>query len=577
MGRKTYCVANMKFTDVTALSDASVSAGDNRSIGSLALFQNETEVADYGTLELNQFVLDGTKEIMTERPEDIAFLSNTKSDSDCNFAENPQIVITFTETHTSAGITLYFGKYYPAEIGVTWYTLSGIKLESKIFYPDKETYFCKHQVQNYGKIVITFRRTRFPDMYARAQYILYGVELMWADDLVKSAKLREELDLTSATLAINTAEISILDENNDFDIGNEDGAWKSVQKIQEVSLKEYVNGTYKNVGTFFVDSMSFKDNEATFGLIDRIGLMDKYQYASERIFAKEKAGIILMEIFARAGITKYLISEDIFNIELSGYLPKQTCREALQMVCFMCGAVADDSRSDTISVYKPDRYVSAYIGTDRKLYGNSKVELDEYVSGVQIEYNRYVLDADVKEIFKEELPIGDTKVEFSEPYDPASLILSTGIIKAATTDYVIVTMTETAECVVSGKKYSANKLRYSRSVDRTEPGETENIKKFGTCTLYNPEQLAVIAEYLLNYYKLRKKVELRYLLVGERVGNWVNVRDMYGKTATTAIEFQEIDLAGGYLATASCRGYSIVVTANYYTGTELYSGGGVLL
>ena len=577
MGRKTYCVANMKFTDVTALSDASVSAPDNQSIGSLLLFQSETAVKDYGTLELNQFALDGTKEIMTEQPEDIAFLSNTKSGSDCSFTEQPQIVITFTETHTSAGITLYFGKHYPAEVEVTWYTLANTKIDSRVFYPDKETYFCKHQIQNYGKLAITFRSTRFPDMYARAQYILYGVELVWADDLVKSAKLREEIDLTSATLSINTAEISIVDENNDFDIGNEDGAWKSVQKIQEVTLQEYVDGTYKNAGTFFMDSMSFKDNEATFGLIDRIGLMDKYQYASERIFEKEKAGIILMEVFARAGITKYLISEDIFNIELSGYLPKQSCRAALQMVCFACGAVADDSRSDTVAVYKPDRYVSSYIGVDRKLYGNSKVELDEYVSGIQIEYNKYVLESDAKQIYKENLTTGDTKVEFSEPYDPTSISVSVGTIKAATTDYVIITMTEAAECVVTGKKYSANTLRYSHNADRIEPGETENIKKFGTCTLYNPEQLSIIADSLLNYYKLRKKVEIRYLLEGEKVGNWVNVRDMYGKTATTAIETQEIDLAGGYLATATCRGYSIVVSANYYTGTELYSGGGVLL
>lgn len=576
MSRKTYCVANMKFTDVTALSDASVSAPDNQRIGNLLLFQNETEVKDYGTLELNQFVLDGTKEIMTQ-PEDIAFLSGTKSGSDCSFTERPQIVITFTEAHTSAGITLYFGKHYPAEIGVAWYTLSGVKLDSKIFYPDKETYFCKHQVEHYGKIVITFRCTRFPDMYARMQYILYGVELVWSDELVKSAKLREEVDLTSSTLSINTADISIIDENNDFDIGNEDGAWKSVQKIQEVTLREYVDGSYRSVGTFFMDSMSFKDNEATFGLIDRIGLMDKYQYASERIFVKEKAGIILMEIFARAGITKYLISEDVFNIELSGYLPKQTCREALQMVCFVCGALADDSRSDTVSVYKPDRYVSSHIGTDRKLYGSSKVELDEYVSGVQIEYNRYVLETETKEICKEVLSAGDTRIEFSEPYDPASIVLSIGTIKAATTDYVVITMKETAECTVSGKKYSANTLRYSKNVERMDPGEAENIKKFGTCTLYNPEQLTLVAENLLNYFKLRKKVEIRYLLEGEKVGNWVNVRDMYGKTATTAIETQEIDLAGGYLATASCRGYSIVVSANYYTGTELYSGGGVLL
>ena len=118
MSRKTYCVANMKFTDVTALSDASLVAPDNQSIGNFLLFQNETSAADYGTLELNRFALDGAKEIMPDQPKDIAYISENKSGSDCIFSVYPQIAISFTETHTSTGITLSFGPYYPAEIVV---------------------------------------------------------------------------------------------------------------------------------------------------------------------------------------------------------------------------------------------------------------------------------------------------------------------------------------------------------------------------------------------------------------------------------------------------------------------------
>lgn len=59
---RTYCKAEMKFIDVTALEDASVSSNDNQSFGNVEIFQGEMAQADYGTLERNQFVLDGSKE-----------------------------------------------------------------------------------------------------------------------------------------------------------------------------------------------------------------------------------------------------------------------------------------------------------------------------------------------------------------------------------------------------------------------------------------------------------------------------------------------------------------------------------
>ena len=65
----------MKFIDVTALSDASVATDDNQSIGNLESLEVETDQADYGTFELNQFVLDGNKNVMPDLPGDIVFWS----------------------------------------------------------------------------------------------------------------------------------------------------------------------------------------------------------------------------------------------------------------------------------------------------------------------------------------------------------------------------------------------------------------------------------------------------------------------------------------------------------------------
>lgn len=574
---RTYCRAEMKFIDVTALADASVTTDDNQGIGSIELFAEQTEQKSYGTFELNQFVLDGSKSVLTENPKDIAFWNDALSKEDCTFETDPKITVTFQEQHTSAAITLYFEDEPPAELKITWYTIAGTKLITETFYPDSLIYVCNNQVQNYGKIEIEFVRTSFPQRYIKLQYILYGKYIIWDKDMIQTAKMQEDIDVTSATLSINEADISIVDMNNDFDAENENGAWNSVQKTQEVTLSEFNNGNMIPMGAFFIDDFSFSKNIAKFKLVDVVGLLDKYTFYEGQVYNNVRAGVILNAIFATAGIKKYVIDEEVGNILLSGYLAIQTCRKALQQVCFACGAVADDSRSDTIKVYKPDRYVKSTVGTDRKFNGNTKVSLEKYISGVNIEMKNYVLEEKTSDIYKKTLPAGDTKITFSSPYLPSSITASAGTLKEVKTNYLIINMTAAGQCQITGIKYANTTFSYEKRVDKIEAGETENIKKYSGCTIYNADILPDIAAYLLDYHALRKKVGMKYLVDLEQVGNWANINSIGGKTSTTLIESQTLDLTGGFIATATCRGYSVVVTENYFAGVELYTGGDVII
>lgn len=574
---RTYCRAQMKFIDVTALADATVTTNDNQGIGSVGLFADQTKQSDYGTFELNQFILDGNKSVLPDNPQDIAFWNDSLSKNDCSFETNPKLTITFKEQHTSAAITLYFEDEPPEELKITWYTIAGTKLVTETFYPDSLIYVCNNQVQNYGKIEIEFVRTSFPQRYIKLQYILYGKYIVWDKDMIQTAKVQEDIDVTSAALSINEADISIVDMNNDFDAENENGAWKSVQKTQEVTLSEYKDGDMIPMGAFFINDFSFAKNIAKFNLIDVVGLLDKYTFYNGEIYENVCAGSIMEAIFATAGIKKYMIAEEVGNIRLSGYLGIQTCRKALQQVCFACGAVADDSRSDTIKVYKPDRYVKSTVGTDRKFNGNTKVSLEKYISGVNIEMKNYALEEKTSDIYKKTLPAGDTKITFSSPYLPSSITASAGTLKEVKTNYLIINMPAAGQCQITGIKYANTTFSYEKRVDKIEAGETENIKKYSGCTIYNADILPDIAAYLLDYHALRKKVGMKYLVDLEQVGNWANINSIGGKTSTTLIESQTLDLTGGFIATATCRGYSIVVTEDVFAGTELYMGGDVLI
>lgn len=184
---------------------------------------------------------------------------------------------------------------------------------------------------------------------------------------------------------------------------------------------------------------------------------------------------------------------------------------------------------------------------------------------------------DSSEIYNDYLPKGLNRITFSEPYQIASITVTGGTAKTVRTNYIEVQMNKAGTCTITGKKYADAKVAYQENVTHLEAGESESVKSFGTITLYNLKNLPDIAKRLLDYYSLRRKIDMKFLLDLEEVGNWINVTDTSGNTSTTLIESQTIDLTGGFIATASCRGYSVVVTENYYAGTELYAGGGGII
>jgi len=568
--RTTYPEAQFNFVDVTALRDSTAVSTAVKDFSIPALFREDARQVLYGTVELNQFVLDGSREIFPITPDDIPFWSDELSDSYGQYVKNPVLEVNFTGNHSSIGLNLYFAEDVPAEILITWYTLYGTRLISATFYPDSKEYFCRQNVKDYGKITIEVVASSWPYRYAKMNYVEYGQMWTLSRDKLKTASVYEEIDLTSATLSINTAQIEIIDTANEFALSNQNGLWKSLQKEQEIQIVEHINDRKVDCGTFFMDTWESSDNSIRFSLIDLIGIMDKTKFYGGTIYNGVKAGTIIDAVMTSCGVTKYTVDKDVYDTVLSGWVGIQSHRAALQQVVFACGAVADCSRSDRIKIYRPDRHVSYAIGLDRKFMG-TKITPDDYISSVSVAYKQYSLSSEVKEISKSVRPAGDNRIEFTEPYLASSIVISAGVIKEARTNYVIVTMTAEAECIITGQKYEAVENACTASVPLLEAGETEKSKTYGACTLMDARRARKVAEYILDYYQLRQIVDLRYINDGEGVGNWCDIASRDGHS-TTSITSQTLDLTGGNLATAKCRGYSRTVTSYYFAGNELYAG-----
>lgn len=570
----TNCRAHMEFIDVSALSDSTAEFVDNTDIGETELLKEETSYPIYLIPDLNSAILDGSKEVLkaTDRVPVISDISG----EDGVFLSPPILNILFSSRHTSAGITLCFLEDYPTKLKVTWYDIFGQKINEETFFPDSTVFLCRKQVENYGKISITFLQTRLPMQRVKLSYIKYGMEINWIGEEIQTASITEEVDCTSATIPIGTCGISVLDPVGEFEISNKTGIWKSIQKRQRVSILEDVGDKEITCGKYYIDTWKSGSNVVSLSLIDLIGILDKTKFYDGKIYTGETAGEIIHDIMQSAGVTEYTVTDDVAAIPLYGHIPICTHREALQQVVFACGAVASCDRHGDISIRMPERYASRVIGRNRKFIGTT-IEMAVYVSGISISYKSYSLQTDTTEIYNDILPKGSTVIELSEPYMPDSITTENGTIIEKSTNYVTVLMEEAGKCTVAGRKYESQDLTYTARVAVLDAGEEENIQSYDGATLFNAERVKDVAERLLNYYQLRQIVSLRYLIDEEATGSWVNVQNADGSYAVTGINQQSIDLTGGFIATAICRGYSAITVDSYYAGIEMYAGGDVII
>lgn len=570
--RTTYPEAEFDLTDVTAREDGTPGSGSVADFADLSLLKETGRMGQYGTMEHNQFLLDGSREIFPAGEDPgIAYWSADMSDGEGRFREEPGLQVDFTGPHSSMGLTLYFSGDIPSGILVQWYAPGGEeKLAEAAFSPDGSTFFCGKEVEGYGKLVIAFTGTTKPFRHVKVDYLEYGRTWKLGRDTIKTAGIYEEADPTSATLSINTADIQFLDEKDDFSLARQDGLWRFLQKEQEVRLVEYVDGKAVECGTFYLDGWSVQKNLVSLSFVDLVGLMDRTSFYGGAVYDGVAAGDVIGSIMASCGVTDYSIEPEVYAVRLSGWLGIQGHRAALQQVTFACGAVADCSRGKGIRIYRPGRYVSHTVGLDRRFLG-TRISLDEYISDVSVDYTQYVPDDSVTQVYKGILSQGMNRINFSQPFQADSLAVSAGEVVEAATNYITVLAGGETECIITGRKYVAVKNSCSTGIPVLAAGKSRKTKKYSGCTVMDAALAGAAAERILEYYRMQQLVEMRYVSDGECAGDWCSITMRDAKYATTGITSQSIDLTGGFIATARCRGYSRTVTEMHYAG-EIYAG-----
>ena len=440
--------------------------------------------------ELYSVVLDGEASAFPSVLEsaNLGLWSEQLSGDDGNFSSPIVLTLTSSGQYSSQGLTLTFDTYnniFATRLSIKWLRITEediTTLAEKEFTPDNSFYFCRNQVENYNKVIITFHSLNMPKNRLKLRVIDYGYGTVFYGPELRNVKNIQEINPISSEISINTTDFT-LDSKTDMEY--------SFQAKQPLSI--YFNGKLK--ATTFVKKSTRKAKRLwSIQSEDYIGLMNDIPYYGGMYFGKD-AYELLADIFTVAKIP-YSINENLKGILLYGYIPFTTCRDALMQATFAVQNVVDTSNSENVNVSELEDDVKQTIPLNRIMQGQAFTD-DETVTAVEIVSHSYKAVTENIEVYNaDEIGTGsDIFVKFSEPLH--DLTITNGSIVVSATNYAIINAD--AGCVLKGQKYEHSTVTHRKSNPIVRASEIEKIVSIENATLVSAHNINMVLDKCYNW------------------------------------------------------------------------------
>jgi len=487
----------------TTKADCTVICEDKQSHVNLEeLNQDNKTVTQYATFELNRTLLNGEfYDFPDTQPTGQVYISESMTDEYGKFSTPIVITRTFTQQHTSPGISFTFDnnddQCWCAELNVKWYRDETLLYDST-YTPNSTIYFCQQNVVAFNKMVITFYSTSKSYRYLRIFNIDDGVDREFGEDELYGLKIIEEISEASDTLSINTADINI---NAKTDV---DFIFQRTQPIYIYKDENLICKSFNNESTREIEHKYSIYSE------DYIGILDKEQFLGG-IYINYSLKSLFDDICAG-------IPHDYIGAEtISGYLPVMTRREALQYVAFATCKVIDCSRSENIQVKNlSDTSKSIDIG---RVMRNPK-ELNEAIV-TQIILAEHTLKANTEtyELINEVVN-GTYTFTFGEPHHSYSI--TGGTLVSSGPNYATVTGAG-GIVVLTGSGYDDVVKQLTVENPITVATDLPNVVEKLDNKLITSSNSTTVLQHLSGIYFRNKTLNARVLLGDELVGDLVTI------------------------------------------------------
>lgn len=461
-------------------SDSALEVKNQAEFSNSSLLTNDKTVKKYGTLEKNQFLLDGTYSIMPNNKSGVALWSKRISNENGQFADPLELFVSFSKYRSSSGINLTFTDDFCNEVYIEWYQDETL-LTSKNFNPDNIDYFCSNKVENYNSIKIVFSKTNNPFKYAKLSKIGFGISKTFLPDELMSASMVEEVNPIGAEIIISTMDFSFNSDNVEY-------IFQKQQPIKVYSNEELL-------GIFFIDSSKrISKHRYSVNTIDYIGLLQNKTFMGD-VYENEPLPNVINSIFSETNIP-YIIDASLKDKTITGHIPICTARDALVYICFALGCKATTSKIDGVSISlfnnNPKRHIS-----ENEIFLGGSFEEKDFVTSISVAEHNFIKSEEVVELYKGT----DEKqtVIFNEPMH--SLIWQGCVILKSSANYAIIVKDDMAdEMVLTGKKYIDQKTLHQSIAEIVGTFEYQNDLVFEDCTLINNTNYQEALNRLSAYY-----------------------------------------------------------------------------
>ena len=271
------------------------------------------------------------------------------------------------------------------------------------------------------------------------------------------------------------------------------------------------------------------------------------------------------------GIIPYTLDQELGEMPMYGWLPKDTRRNNLRMALFASGGVVGKDAKGDLTIL-PSTQPEPYPISPSKIYMGGSVAGVTPASAVAVTEHSYIaLDADeTVTLYEGEasgaeittpmgLQVTGVLVEFNDPMH--SLQAANTEILESGANYAVIG--SSASCTLTGRKYNHTQ----RVITRTVPSAVKpNVVSSSQCGLVNALNSESVAARLTAYYAATRDVGIDLVVEGQKPGDAVTFTDPFGDDVTGYIRSLDLTMSGILKGAGRVAdGYIPTASGNYYT------------
>lgn len=351
----------------------------------------------YATLELNQWVLDGSlKSLPAKDYENGRFVSSHLSGEDCYFATRPVLTLNWSSQVdvTVPGVTIQWSKTYdefPTAYYVRVYNDNNLLAEVANLDNDSALNVLLVDIEQFNRIEVEIVKWNLPHHRARIEQLFVGVINTYEKGDLISYTHENFCDILSGELPRNTITFSLDNTDNKWNPLNPQGKYKYLleQQTMRVRYGMNVDGTIEWIdgGVFFLNEWHTPSNgiEATFTAESMLTFMDVPYTGSRAGTLLQVAEEAIMQIDLPDDASYYFDSSlGAVQVDFAEVDSEYLVSEVLQMVANAGECIMYQDRSGCLRIEPANMAVSDYIISKFVSYSHPEFDISKELKVVNV-------------------------------------------------------------------------------------------------------------------------------------------------------------------------------------------------